>query len=149
MAVNTVKRLASDIMGVGTTRVKFKEGKDSLTRIKEALTRMDVQGLIKDGVVYKVPKKGRRKVKKSKKRGKGSRKGKSIIPAKEKWMTRVRAQRKYLKELVDSNALDKENKRTVYRRIKSGLFRSKKAMLIYLKDAGLIHEEKLKEGEKK
>ena len=148
MAVNTVKRLASDIMDVGMNRVKFKEGKDSLTRIKEALTRMDVQGLIKDGVVYKVPKKGRRKVQKRKKRGKGSRKGKSIIPDKEKWMTRVRAQRKYLRELVDSGALDKENKRTVYRRIKSGLFRSKKAMFTYLKDAGLIHEEKLK-GEKK
>ena len=148
MAVNTVKRLASDIMGVGMNRVKFKEGKDSLTRIKEALTRMDVQGLIKDGVVYKVPKKGRRKVQKRKKRGKGSRKGKSIIPDKEKWMTRVRAQRKYLRELLDSGALDKENRRTVYRRIKSGLFRSKKAMFTYLKDAGLIHEEKLK-GEKK
>ena len=149
MAVNTVKRLAADIMDVGLGRVRFKQDTSTLSRVKEALTRADVQALIKDGVVYKLPVKGRRKVTKRKKRGKGSRKGKTIIPDKVKWMERVRAQRKYLRELIESGALKKEDKRAVYRRIKSGLFRSKKAMSIYLNEAGMIDESKLDKGETK
>ena len=145
MAIYTVRRLASDILGVGENRIRMKP--DQLSRVKEALTRGDVITLIRDGVVYKIAKQGRRKIEKRPRRGFGRIRGKATINKKEEWMARLRAQRKYLKELVANGSLDKKYKRKIYGKVKSGAFKTKKTLVIYLKENG-IYTEKIQKTEK-
>lgn len=132
--LSTIRRLASDILGVGKNKIRIRP--TEIKRAQDALTRKDVQALIKDKVIYAIAKCGFKVRNKRKRRGEGSRKGtmNSRTPKKEKWMRTVRAQRKYLNQLVVDGNLAKENKRALYMKIKSGSFRGKKAMLNYLKD---------------
>ena len=43
--------------------------------------------------------------------------------------------------LIQSGVLDRSNKRSLYGKVKSGIFRNKRVMLIYLKENGLIPED--------
>jgi len=149
MATHTVRRIAADILGVGERRIRFDPGK--ISEVKNAMTRIDVEELIKNKVITALPVKGRKKREKRKKKGAGSRKGKPKGKQKEAWMTKIRAQRALLKKLLDSEVLDAENKRYIYLKIKGGAFRNKRAMITYLKENELIPEdfELKKEGEKK
>ena len=65
MSVKTVRRLAADILGVGQSRVKINPLQ--IKRAEEALTRKDVEHLIGDGVLVKLPYFGERKTKEKKK----------------------------------------------------------------------------------
>ncbi len=143
MTVESVKRLAANILHVGTNRIRIKQ--EEIRKVEEALTRADVKGLIKDGVLYALKKQGRRKKEKRRKRGVGNVKG-SATYQKEKWIELVRSQRSYLKQLLKSGALEKKHKKLVYGRIKGGFFKSKKTMLTYLKENNMINETKLSIG---
>jgi large subunit ribosomal protein L19e len=138
MTILTVRRLAADIMNVGERRVRISP--DGLKEAEGALTRSDVQGLIDKGIISKAKVKGRDSMARKKRRGHGSKKG-SLGNAKKMWMQKVRSQRKLLNILVKDGALPKEEKRAIYYKVKSGIFRNKKAMLLYLKDNGLIPED--------
>ncbi len=138
MAVGTVRRLAAEILGVGESRVVIKP--EGLSEVAGAMTREDVRQLIEKGLISKKPKKGRRKKERKKKRGPGSKKGKRF-DEKEEWMKKVRSQRKLLRILVEKNILAKEKKREIYLKIKSGMFRSKRALIQYLKDNELIAQD--------
>jgi len=138
MTLATVRRLAADILNIGRRRVKFSP--DGLKEAEGALTRSDVKGLIDKGVVKKTKVKGRDSTARKKRRGKGRKKG-SLGDRKKLWMQKVRSQRKLLVTLVESGALAKEQKRSIYGKIKGGIFKSKRAMLLYLKDNGLIAED--------
>ncbi len=146
VSTKTVKRLAADILNAGVNRVRIKTNLDENQKkqLEEAITRLNVKDLIKDKIVYCIPKKGKLKKKgKSKSKSRGTRRGKkySIISEKERWMEKVRAQRKYLRELVEQKKIDGSNKRSVYLKIKGGSFRNKQALLIYLKDNKLLLKE--------
>jgi large subunit ribosomal protein L19e len=142
MTLATVKRLASDIMKIGVHKVRIDPA--NIGRAEEALTRNDVRVLIKDGVIYRAPIEGRRSTKKDLKRGHGSRKGTKSArnPRKQEWMQHVRSQRKYLAQLVTDGSLPKEHKRNIYMKVKSGLFKSKKAMTTYLTENNLLKNKK-------
>jgi len=139
--MGTIKRIAGDIMKVGINRVRIKP--DGFKEAEKAMTRADVRDLIGKGIVTKIPKKGRLTNDKKKKRGVGSRKGARNARRgdKETWMTKVRAQRKFLILLLADGALPKENKREIYNKVKSGMFKSKRAMLAYLKEARMVKQE--------
>ncbi len=139
--LSTVKRLAADILGAGESKIRIKSGE--IGRAESALTREDVRKLIKDGVVYVKRKPGFKVMNRRKRKLGGSRRGSmnSRTPEKEKWMINVRAQRKYLAQLVAEGNVERKNKRGVYMRIKGGAFRGKKAMLMYLKDNRLYIEK--------
>lgn len=79
---------------------------------------------------------------KRKKRGVGSKKGGkySIISRKERWVSTVRALRKFLKELKEKNMITQETFKKTYRLVKGGMFRSKSHLKVYLKQRGLIKE---------
>ncbi len=139
MAIYTVRRLAADILGVGENKIRMKP--DELQRVEEALTRVDVQNLINDGTVYTAKFIGKRKQDKKKRRGEAGRRG-VVNATKGEWMKRVRSQRRYLVELVAQGAVKKTDKRTVYMKIKSGIFKNKRTMLLYLKDNSLVGEVK-------
>jgi len=144
MGLATIKRLAADIMKVGVNKVRIDP--DNLAKASEALTRNDVRGLIQGGIVYRAPVEGRRRKKPKKNvfKGHGSRKGTKSArnPAKKSWMEHVRAQRRYLLQLVSEGSVKQENKRNVYMKIKSGIFKSKKTMHAYLKENNLLVEKK-------
>lgn len=138
MTIATVRRLAADILGVGKNKVRISP--DGLKDAEGALTRADVKGLIDKGIVTKAKPLGRASTKKKKRRGRGSRKG-TTSDAKKRWMEKVRAQRKLLAMLIKDGVLDKSSKKSLYGKIKSGLFRNKKALVLYLKDNKLVSKD--------
>ncbi len=147
MTMLTVRRLAADLMNCGQNRVRISP--DGTKEAEGALTRSDVKGLIDKGIITKQKIKGRASKAKTKRRGKGSKKG-SLGNEKELWMQKVRSQRKLLREILEAGALKPELKRSIYGKVKSGIFRNKKAMLLYLKENGYIPKEfELKKAEVK
>lgn len=141
MSVKTVRRLAADILGVGQSRIKLNPLE--IKRAEEALTRKDVEHLIAGGVLIKLPVSGRKtneRRKNRKSKGEGNRRGERSTERKKRWMQTVRSQRKYLKELLSSKSIDNKVRRSMYGKVKSGLFKSKKSLHTYLKDNHLLNE---------
>lgn len=138
---SNIKKLASDILDVGKSKLRINP--ERIGKAEEALTREDVRALIKDKIIYVKRKPGFKRIIKKKKRGQGARRGTKNArkPGKEKWMANVRAQRKYLAQLVANGNLNRTNKRKVYLRIKGGSFKGKKALLMHLKDNNLYIEK--------
>ena len=137
MELNQIRRLAADLLGVGQTRVWFDP--EQRDRIKEAMTKDDVRGLIAERLVKKRASSGqsrararklKEKKKKGRKRGYGKRKGtfKTRLEKKEDWMKRVRAQRRVLKELKEKEpeAFKDGEYRKLYKKITGGYFKGKK-----------------------
>ncbi len=142
MTMDTVRRLAADIMGVGERKVRISP--DGVKEADKAMTRSDVRDLIGKGIITKAPNGGRRTRTENRRRSTGSRKGtaKTRAGGKAVWMDKVRSQRAFLRQMLDENAFDaKKHKRKLYMRIKSGLFRSKKAFLAYLKENGITKQD--------
>ncbi|MGC9103265.1 MAG: 50S ribosomal protein L19e [Candidatus Methanodesulfokora sp.] len=112
------KRLASDLLGIGESRIKFNPEK--LEEISNAVTRRDIERLVKSGAIIVLPKKGvsRARVKKRRK-GPGRRKGGkfSTLPRKKRWIRRIRALRRALKEMRDSGKIDEKTYRHYYSRL--------------------------------
>lgn len=144
------KRLASEILGVGQTRVWINPEK--LEDVAKAITREDIRGLIEQGVIKRKPTRGisrgrarERALKRAKgrRRGPGSRKGAkgARSPRKEQWMKRIRALRKRLKELRDAAKISRGIYRKLYLKAKGGEFRSVAHLNAHLKSQGLLKEE--------
>ena len=138
MTIQTVRRLAAEILDVGENKIRISP--DGLKDAEGALTRSDVKGLIEKGIVSRVKSKGRASTKKMGRRGHGHRRG-AVISGKDAWMMKVRSQRKFLRQLISTGALKPESKRAVYDKVKSVIFRNKKAMLVYLKENKLVAED--------
>ncbi|MFN3910185.1 MAG: 50S ribosomal protein L19e [Candidatus Anstonellaceae archaeon] len=141
MGKDTVKRLAASILKVGKSRIWLDP--NSSKRFSEVLTREDVKKLIQEGLIKKLPAKGRIKIEKKKSSGQGSRKGskKARMNQKLSWMRKVRSQRKLLKKLIAEKKLQKSKAiKKVYLKIKGNQFRSKKVLLNYLKENKLLIE---------
>jgi len=140
------KRLAADILKVGQSRITMNP--EHLEDIKNAITRRDIKRMISKGYI----KTKRSKVKrpklyqKKKKRGPGRRKGSSgaRLTKKERWMHTIRPLRKMLKELRNKEKIDKRTYRNTYMLVKSGMFRSRSHLRLYLKQKGVLHEGKSK-----
>lgn len=145
---NSIKRLAADVLKVGVNRIKIVDIKEVEKRVA---TREDIRQLYKEGLIKIKPIKGRlskkRKQelgKKKRRRNEGSRKGskETRIKSKKSYMKKVRVLRAYLKELVEKGLVPKDKKRMLYLKIKGNEFRSKSAFENYLKENGLLKEEK-------
>jgi len=143
--ITSQKRMASEILKCGTTRIKVTPGKET----EEALTREDVRNLIRKGIIRKIPKKGNsraaaRKIlaqkKKGRRKGMGSRKGsmRARMPRKKEWMINVKTLRSVIRELRDSGRIERKDYRILYRRVKGGMFRNKKHIMLYIKEHELL-----------
>ena len=143
MDLSLQKRLAAEILGVGESRIWINP--EETERVSEAITREDVKKLIKEGIIRVKPehsnsrsrwRKLHEQRKKGRRRGHGSRKGKSTarLSKKEAWMNRVRAQRKLLKILRDKCVLTKRDYRRLYRLVKGGEFKSVAQLRTYIKE---------------
>ena len=149
MKLRTQRRIAAQLLKCGETRIKFDETK--LSEIKEAITKSDVRGLIKDDTIQKKPvvsiSGGRsRKILKQKRKGRrqgpGSRKGKkgARLPKKEAWMNKIRIMRSFLAEVRDKKLITPVTYRSIYMKAKGGFFRSKRHIKLYLEEHKLIQQ---------
>ncbi len=141
------KRLAAQLLKVGENRVWLDRSR--LDEIKEAITKVDVKGLIKDRAIQARPVSGqsghrrRKKIvqkRKGRLRGPGSRKGKRTarLSKKEAWMIKIRKQRATLKDLKDKKLISTKDYRMAYKKAKGGFFRSKRHVLLFLEEQGLL-----------
>ena len=154
MDLSFQKRIAAEVLKCSPKRVYLFP--EALDRIKEAMTKQDIRELIKEGLIIKVQKKGVSRVrarelhekrKKGRRRGQGSRKGKASARRggkKRQWINKVRAQRRFIKELKIQKIIPDELYRKLYRLIKGGFFRSRRHIEIYLTDLGMLTEQQEK-----
>lgn len=137
------KRLASDVLDVGESRVWFDP--DAQGSIAEAITREDIRELVEDGSIKEETKKGnsrgRARERKAKRdyghrTGPGTRKGKSggRQGEKEQWQQTIRAQRRKLKELRAEGEITTSQYRDLYDKAKGGEFRSVQYLLNYIEN---------------
>lgn len=143
------RRLASKLLKCGINRVWIDP--DMIEEVSDAVTRADIRNLINQGIIKKKQKKGISRgrihhrmiqIKKGRQHGHGSRKGSSGAknPKKERWMRRIRAIRKYLKELRKEGKLNRSQYRKYYNKAKGGEFKSRSHLKTHLLMDGVIKE---------
>ncbi len=127
------KRLAADVLDAGKNRLWFDpERQDD---IAEAITREDIRELVAEGAIRVDPERrnsrGRARERQKKRAyghqsGPGTRKGKAggRQNKKKEWQSRIRAQRKRLRELRDSGDLTRSEYRSLYDKAGGGEFDS-------------------------
>jgi len=137
------RRLAADELSVGKKRVWFDP--EAQADIAEAITREDIRQLIDDGLITAKDARGNsrgRARERAQKRayghqkGHGSRKGKAGARENKKdaWESRIRAQRRKLRELRDEGEISRSVYRDLYDKSKGGEFRSVQYMMNYIED---------------
>lgn len=144
------KRLASQLLNCGINRVRI----DTTTPedVKSAITKEDIRKLIQQGTIYKLQSKGISRVrakqrhaqqKKGRRKGSGSKKGtfKASVNVKREWMRRIRTQRTLLKALKSKGHIDTKFFRELYRKAKGGFFRSRRHVLVYAKEKGILKQK--------
>lgn len=141
MKLNVQKKVVSKIIKGSPKRVKFDQAR--LSEIKEAITKKDLKGLVKDKAISILPKKGvsRSRAKerhaqnrKGRRKGQGSREGKKGAREDKKttWIRKIRLQRSFIRELKESKQISEKVYRELYMKAKGGFFRSKRHIKLYL-----------------
>lgn len=152
MKLTIQKRLAAQIFKCSPKNVWLDS--DRSKEIKEAITKIDIKNLIKEGMIarQKIPHQSRANARKShaqkvkgRKSGKGSRKGSpnARLKDKVKWMQRIRSIRIVLKELKDNSRISASTYRKLYAKAKGGFFRNKRHIKLYIKEHDLIQKQGL------
>ena len=124
MNVLNKKRLAAQLLKVGINRVRIDP--ERVQDVEDAVTKEDIRRLIKEGAIWAAPVKGtstaRKKMRKRKGRGPGSKKGTkgARMGKKERWIRQVRALRRYLKKLKEKRAITNETFKVLYKKVKGG-----------------------------
>lgn len=147
MKLTLQKRLLASRFGVGKSRIKCNP--EHLKEIKEALTAADIRRLLKSSAMRIVQKQSSSKARarmitlqksKGRRKGKGSRKGSRTarLPRKQEWMLKIRVQRRFLSQLYAKHLLSSSTHRNLYRKAKSGMFRSKRHLKTYITEQQLI-----------
>jgi large subunit ribosomal protein L19e len=145
------RRMAALLLKCGEGRVWIDPA--SQEELADAVTRADIRSAIKAGVIkaHRIVGTSRARARrhaaellKGRHAGPGSRKGTPLarVSKKERWMRRIRAQRELLAELRGKKQIAPKVYREFYRRAKGGMFRSRAHLLINLRLAGHLPEEK-------
>jgi len=140
------KRLASDILGAGESRVKIDP--DRMEDVEMAITRAEIRRLIHEGAIWLEQKKGvsrgrvrlaQRQQRKGRRKGSGTRQGAAGArsPSKDSWIRRIRSIRRRLKELRDGRELSSGAYRRLYLMAKGGTFRNVSHLDQYIETHGL------------
>jgi len=142
MIVESQRRLAAEILGVGKNRIIF--DKNKIEDIKKAITRFDIKELIKEGTIkVKIRKKAEAK-KTERGRGTGSRRMR-VTRRKERYVKKIRKLRKYIQEIYDKKVIDNKEKKHLRTMAKAGELRS----LRHLQDHLIGMNKKLPEKNEK
>ena len=139
MMITNQKRMAAQIFSkregrvVGIHRVWVDP--DYLDEVADAVQKDDVRNLIDDGIIMAKPivgtsrsraRKASHQKSKGRRKGQGSRSGSANArsPRKQRWMTRIRAQRRVLRNLRNEGSLTPSQYRQFYLKAKGGSYRS-------------------------
>jgi len=133
MDLKAQRRIASELLNTGINRVWIDSYREE--DVSMALTRDDIRKLITDGVIRaRKPigvSRARARVlhqqrRHGKRRGYGSRKGSANARSSRKrtWITKIRAQRRYLRALRDGDQITSNQYRELYMKTKGATFRS-------------------------
>lgn len=147
MQLKAQRRIAAELLNVGKNRVwidSFREDDVSM-----ALTREDIRKLIDDGVIRARKPLGvsrararilHRQRRRGQRRGYGKRKGaaKARLPQKTTWMTKIRAQRRYLRGLRETGQITPHQYRELYLKAKGSTFRSVSHLRHTLTESGTL-----------
>ncbi|MHC1590657.1 MAG: 50S ribosomal protein L19e [Candidatus Helarchaeales archaeon] len=150
LKVNVQRELAARVLKVGVNRIWIDPEREE--EVAMAITRSDIQGLIRDGAIRKRYKKGvsrarARKIHEKKKRGKrkgeGSRKGKKTakISRKESWMLRIRPIRRELKNLRARRMITPTVYRRLYLLASGGTFKNVPHLTRYISEKNLYRRK--------
>ena len=137
------RRMAADVLDVGKDRVWMDP--EAQSDIAEAITREDVRELVDQGTIQAKNvtgnSRGRARERAAKRsyghrKGAGSRKGRAGGRKKRKdaWISRIRAQRRRLKELRDEGPLDRTTYRELYNKASGGEFDSVDRLEAYIEN---------------
>lgn len=130
MSLVSQKRLAAELLKVGTTRVWVDP--DDTDRVSSAITRNEIRKLIHEGSIKKLPEigisRGRKRIRKQellagRHKGPGSIKG-SVGNSKRRWVIRIRSIRRRLRALRDKRFITTQVYRKLSLMAKGGTFRS-------------------------
>ncbi|MBD3172186.1 50S ribosomal protein L19e [Candidatus Bathyarchaeota archaeon] len=133
MNLTSQRKLAASVLNCGANRVWIDP--ERIDEVSMAITRDEIRQLIKDEAIKALPKnsqsRGRARIlaekkKKGRRVGPGSKSGKkySVVSRKQRWINRIRAQRKHLKSLRERRIINVSTYRSLYRKAKGGEFRS-------------------------
>jgi len=130
MTLMSQKRLAAELLKVGTTRV-WVDPEDT-DRVSSAITRNEIRKLIHEGSIRKIAEigisRGRKRVRRQellagRHKGPGSKKG-NVGHTKRKWVVRIRSIRRRLRSLRDKRFITTQDYRKLTLMAKGGTFRS-------------------------
>ncbi len=149
MSLTSQRRIASKILEVGLNRVWINP--DRIDQIETAITRSDIDHLIRTGVITarreKGVSRGRARIlalkrRQGRRRGPGSREGKKTARHSDHrhWITTIRAVRRRLQELKENKVVSNEVYRKVYRMAKGGAFKTVANLQQYVQVAGLVRK---------
>ena len=150
MKFTTQKRIAAQVLRVGTTKVWFSP--ERLSDIKEAITKSDIRALISAGAIEarkdnQQSKSRARKLKRQKnkgnKKGPGSKKGKvtARLSRKDAWVAKIRVQRKFLSELKQKELLVNSAYKELLAKAKGGFFRNRRHIKLYVEERSLFNKK--------
>ena len=133
MNLKNQRRLAASVLNVGVNRVWIDP--EGAEEVEAVITRQEIRKLVNDGIIKALPigksSRGRARERMAQKkakrrRGPGRRKGAkySVVSRKERWMSRIRSQRKRLRRLRERRVITVNTYRSLYMKAKGGEFRS-------------------------
>lgn len=148
--LKTQRRLASQILNVGKSRVLFDP--DRINDIKEALTKADIRDLISEGVIKKEQVKERKNFKKENgRRGIGKIK-KYVIRRKREYVRKIRKLRRYLKAMLEKRAITKQEFYKLRKYSKDGHFKDRKHLEEFIREGkkgtGTLEKKEIKQEQK-
>lgn len=141
MKLTTQKRLASQVMKVGTSRVWIDP--DFQDEVSLAITKDDIRRLVDEGAIQPKQKVGvsrgraryvMKQKQKGQRKGPGHKKGKATanLSKKERWMRKIRPMRHELKKLRDEGKISRKVYRDLYLKAKGNAFRNTAHLKTYI-----------------
>ncbi|MBS3156004.1 50S ribosomal protein L19e [Candidatus Woesearchaeota archaeon] len=151
MELRLQKKLASKILKVSKKKIKFDA--ESLSQIKEAITRSDVKSLIGKKIIDKKDtneqSRARARIRilqkrKGRRKGRGTKKGtkNARLPGKTEWIRKIRVQREFLRSLREGKFIDSKTYKSLYMKAKGGFFRSRRHIKMFVEERNLIKNGK-------
>jgi large subunit ribosomal protein L19e len=146
MNIRSQRRLAAAVLDCGVHRVWVDPEK--VDEVSLAITREEIRKLIHEEAIKALPEnsqsRGRarllaEKKKQGKRIGPGTKKGAkfSVISRKTRWMNKIRAQRRKLRDMRDKRIITVNTYRSLYKKAKGGEFRSVAELERYINDNNL------------
>ncbi len=141
MSLKGQKRLAARLLGAGLSRIWIDP--EETDRVQSAITREEIQTLVKEGKIRVLPKRGvsrgRARARSGRRRRAGSRKG-GRKASKEDWVLRIRSIRRHLRALRDRRQLASDSYRKLVGMAKGGAFRNRSHIDEYVKARQLLRK---------